>query len=89
MASSKGIYMPLNYRPDLALSEEVSDVDGGNELHHGPSWKRKFCLSEMLSFMLMGTLLATIIIQAIFITRLRAGLQSKTLSPSMLPENQS
>ena len=81
--------MPLNHRPDLAPSEEVSAIDGGNELHHGPPWTRKLCLSEMLSFMLKGTLLATIIIQAIFIMRLRAGLQSKTLSPSMLPENQS
>ena len=35
--------------------------------------------------MLTGTLLAIIIIQAIFIMRLRADLQSKTLSPSILP----
>ena len=76
--------MPLNHRPDLALSE-ADAIDGGNELHHGPPWTRKFCLSEILVFMMTGTVLATIVIQAIFIMRLRADLQSKTLSSSMLP----
>ena len=84
MASSRGFYIPLSHRPDLPLSE-ASAIDGGNELHHWLPWTRKFCLSDMLSSMLTGTLLATIIFQAIFIMHLRAGLQSKTLSPSMLP----
>ena len=78
--------MPLNHRHDLAPSVEISAIDGFNELHHGRlPWTRKFGLSEMLFSILKGTLLATIIIQAIFIMHLRADLESKSMSPSTLP----
>ena len=84
MASSKGLYRPLNHRPDLALSE-ADAIDGVNELDHGPPSTRKFCLSEILVSMITGIVLATIVVQAIFIMHLRADLRSKALSPSMLP----